>query len=67
MINILGKTYILATRLENRDVFEGRGNFGQKTINHNVEKRREQKKANWKFKTGSFFKFLNVSPECPCH
>ncbi|KLN60481.1 hypothetical protein WH96_12245 [Kiloniella spongiae] len=67
MINILGKTYILATRLENHGVFADRGNFEQETINHKVERPRKLKKENLKFKTGSFFKFLNSPSQCPSH
>ncbi len=67
MINVLGQTYILATRLENRDAFTENGNFEQKDNNFKSERPRKSAKMNWKFKSGGLFKLLGASTECSCH
>ncbi|WP_417432513.1 hypothetical protein [Kiloniella sp.] len=67
MINVLGKTYILAARLESRSVRYESKSSGLAKVNFKAEKLRAQKKVNWKFKSRSLMKFFGVSSECPCH
>ena len=67
MINILGKTYILAARLENRSVRYENKNSELAKVNFKAEEQREQKKVKWKFKSGGLLKLFGVSSECPCH
>ncbi len=67
MINVLGKTYILAARLENHGVFAESENFERLNNNFKSEKPREKKKAKRKFKSDGLLRFLSVSSECPCH
>ncbi len=66
MINVLGKTYILAARLEDRSVRYDRKNTETKNVNIKKEQR-ERKKGASKFGSGNLLRFFGVSSECPCH